>query len=53
MRNIQIEIEKYGVDAKTFYEIAAKYALHQIKDIKNPSEASKKFIEIVKEFTKI
>ncbi len=44
-------IEKLGVPRDVFIKVASEYALAQIKDIKNPTEAAKKFVEIVKEFS--
>jgi len=43
-------IEKFGVPRDVFIKVASEYALAQIKEIKNPTDAAKKFVEIVKEF---
>ncbi len=49
---IQTEIEKYGVTKDTFEYAAVEYALHWIKNIQDPTEAAKKFKEIIENFRK-
>ncbi len=45
-----LEKSTLGITSDTLEQIASQYALHQIKDIKEPEKAAKQFKELVKRF---